>query len=137
MSPRLTKAVVDFTIPTPPAGGRNNTPPPSGDTKKPKLGMPRDADVNRRGKVKILLTCPDDELFCRAALVFKSGGKTVASKSGKIAGGDSRYITLKLSTAAKKQLAKARKLKVAATLTVIDAAGNKRTSSKKIWLYPM
>jgi hypothetical protein len=135
-SPRLTNASVDFTIPAPPASGGNTT-PPSGDTKKPRLGMPRDADVNRRGKVKILLTCPDDELFCRAALVFKSGRKTIASKSGKIAGGDSRYITLKLSKAAKKQLAKARKLKVAATLTVSDAAGNKRTSSKKIWLYPM
>ena len=138
-SPRLSRATVDFAIETPPSGA-NNTPPggtPAGDTKKPRLGMPRDADVNRRGKVKILLTCPDDELFCRAALVFKSGRKTVASKSGKIAGGDSRYLTLKLSTAAKKQLAKARKLKVAATLTVRDAAGNKRTSSKKIWLYPM
>lgn len=135
VSPRLSTATVDFSIASPPAGGGNNTPP--SDTKKPKLGLPRDADVNRRGKVKILLTCPDDELFCRAALVFKSGRKTIASKSGKIAGGDSRYITLKLSTAAKKQLAKARKLKVAATLTVIDAAGNKRTSSKKIWLYPM
>jgi hypothetical protein len=135
VTPRLTKATVDFTIAnTNPGGG---TTPPAGDTKKPRLSMPRDADVNRRGKVKILLTCPDDELFCRAALVFKSGRKTVASKSGKIAGGDSRYLTLKLSTAAKKQLAKARKLKVAATLKVTDAAGNKRTSSKKIWLYPI
>ena len=59
-------------------------------------------------------------LACRAALVFKSGRKTIASKSGKIAGGDSRYITLKLSKAAKKQLAKARKLKVAATLTALE-----------------
>jgi hypothetical protein len=136
VSPRLTAATVDFTLASTNPGGGGST-PPAGDTKKPRLGMPRDADVTRRGKVKILLTCPDDELFCRVALVFKSGRKTVASKSGKIAGGDSRYITLKLSKAAKKQLAKARKLKVAATLTVIDAAGNKRTSSKKIWLYPI
>jgi hypothetical protein len=138
-SPRLSRATVDFAIETPPSG-TNNTPPggtPAGDTKKPKLRMPRDADVDRRGKVKILLTCPDDELFCRAALAFKSGRKTIASKSGKIAGGDSRYITLKLSKSAKKALAKARKMKVTAVLVVRDAAGNKRTSSKKIWLYPL
>ncbi len=99
--------------------------------------MPRDADVNRRGKVKVLLTCPDDERFCRATLAFKSGRKIIASKSGKIDGGDSRYITLKLSKAAKKQLAKASKMKVTAVLVVRDAAGNKRTSSKKIWLYSL
>ena len=69
------------------------------------------------------------------ALKFKWDGDTVASKSGKIDGGDSRYITLKLSKAAKKKLAKAGKLKVVATLTVTDAAGNKRKSSKAIWLY--
>ena len=105
------------------------------DTKKPKLGMPRDADVTKRGKVRLLLTCPDDEQRCSVALKFKWNGDTVASKSGKIDGGDSRYISLKLSKAAKKKLAKAGKLKVVATLTVTDAAGNKRTSSKKIWLY--
>jgi hypothetical protein len=134
-TPRLKKATVDFTIANSNPGGGNT--PPSGDTKKPKVGMPRDADVNRRGKAKILLTCPDDEAFCRAALVFKSGKKIIASKSGKISGGDSRYITLKLSKAAKKQLAKARKMKVTAVLVVRDAAGNKRTSSKKIWLYAL
>jgi hypothetical protein len=134
-TPRLKKATVDFTIAnTNPGGG---SAPPSGDTKKPKIGMPRDADVNKRGKAKILLACPADELFCKATLKFVSGRKTIASKSGKIAGGDSRYITLKLSKAAKKQLAKARKMKVTATLTVVDASGNKRTSSKKIWLYSL
>ena len=89
----------------------------------------------KRGKVRLLLTCPDDETRCNVALKFKWDGDTVASKSGKIDGGDSRYITLKLSKAAKKKLAKAGKLKVVATLTVTDAAGNKRKSSKRIWLY--
>lgn len=137
VSPRLTAATVDFTIAntnTNPGGG---SAPPVGDTKKAKIAMPRDADVTKRGKVRLLLTCPDDETRCSVALKFASGGKTVASKSGKIDGGDSRYISLKLSKAAKKKLAKAGKLKVVATLTVTDAAGNKRKSSKRIWLYSL
>jgi hypothetical protein len=133
VTPRLTKATVDFQIASATPGG--STPPPIGDTKKAKIAMPRDADVTKRGKVRLLLTCPDDETRCSVALKFTSGGKTVASKSGKINGGDSRYISLKLSKAAKKKLAKAGKLKVVATLTVIDAAGNKRKSSRNIWLY--
>ena len=99
--------------------------------------MPRDADVTKRGKLRLLLTCPDDETRCKVALKLKWNRATVASKSGKINGGDSRYITLKLSNAAKKKLAKAGKLKVVATLTVTDAAGNKRTSSKRLWLYSL
>jgi hypothetical protein len=139
-TPRLTGASVDFQIAPEPQPGTGNQPPsgggtPTGDTKKPKLGMPRDADVSKRGKVRLLLTCPDDEQRCKVALKFKWNGDTVASKSGNIDGGDSRYISLKLSKAAKRKLAKAGKLKIVATLTVTDAAGNKRTSSKKIWLY--
>ena len=139
-TPRLTKASVDFQITPAPQPGPGTQPPggnTGGDTKKAKIGMPRDADVTKRGKVRLLLTCPDDETRCNVALKFKWNGDTVASKSGKIDGGDSRYITLKLSKAAKKKLAKAGKLKVVATLTVTDAAGNKRTSSKRIWLYSL
>ena len=139
-TPRLTKASVDFQIAADPQPGTGNQPPSGGntvDTKKPKLAMPRDADVSKRGKLRLLLTCPDDETRCKVALKLKWNRATVASKSGKINGGDSRYIALKLSNAAKKKLAKAGKLKVVATLTVTDAAGNKRTSSKKLWLYSL
>ena len=140
-TPRLTKASVDFQIATDPQPGPGTQPPgggnTGGDTKKAKIGMPRDADVTKRGKVRLLLTCPDDETRCNVALKFKWDGDTVASKSGKIDGGDSRYITLKLSKAAKKKLAKAGKLKVVATLTVTDAAGNKRKSSKSDLALPL
>ena len=63
-TPEFTEATVDFRIATDPQPGPGNQPPgggnTGGDTKKAKIGMPRDADVTKRGKVRLLLTCPDD-----------------------------------------------------------------------------
>jgi hypothetical protein len=109
---------------------------PGKDTTKPKVKLPREADVTSNGKVRILLECPDTEKLCKVALKLKWKGKTVASKSKTIDGGDSAYITPKLSRAARNKLAKAGKLKVVAKLTVKDAAGNVKKSSRGIWLYP-
>jgi hypothetical protein len=143
VTPRLTKATVDFKLqtvqPSPGAGtgggGTTNTPP--ADKTKPRIAIPREADVTSRGKVRMLLECPGTERFCIVGLKLKWKGKTVASKGKTIDGGDSAYITPKLSKAARRKLAKAGKLKVVVKLTVTDAAGNVKKSSKGIWLYPV
>jgi hypothetical protein len=107
------------------------------DKTKPRIALPREADVTRKGKIRMLLECPDTEQFCTVGLKVMWKGKTVASKSKTIDGGDSAYVTPKLSRAAKKKLAKAGKLKVVVKLTVRDAAGNVKKSSKSVWLYPV
>ncbi|HEX2411260.1 MAG TPA: hypothetical protein VHJ39_08840, partial [Solirubrobacteraceae bacterium] len=120
-----------FSVAAPQGGGG------AADITKPKIALPREADVTSKGKIRMLLQCPDTEQLCTVGLRVMWKGKKVASKGKTIDGGDSAYVTPKLSRAAKKKLAKAGKLKVVVKLTVTDAAGNVKKSSKSVWLYPV
>ena len=65
---------------------------------------------------------------------LKNGKKTAASKTVNVTGGKSKTVTLTLDKATKKLLAKRHTLKVSTVVIAVDAAGNKRTTTKQATL---
>lgn len=88
----------------------------------------------------IALSCPSTKASCtakvqaKATIKVKQGRKTikktivVASGKTTLAGGKSKKLTLKLSSAAKKALASQKKLTVTVTVTASDTYGGKKTT---------
>ena len=78
--------------------------------------------------------CPATEQSCKITLKLKNGKKIAASKTVNVKGGKSKTVTLTLDTATRKLLAKRHTLKVSTVVTAVDAAGNKRTTTKQATL---
>lgn len=90
--------------------------------------------ASKKGTVSFTVGCPATEATCQVTLKLKNGAKTVASKTVTIKGGKSKTVTLQLNKATRQQL-KHRSLKLSSVLTATDAAGNKKTTSKKVTLH--
>jgi hypothetical protein len=114
--------------------------PPVGttrDTIAPKLVIgPRSVQVSKAGWATLKVTCPAGETRCKVVMRLKLGGKTVAQKTVTILGGKTMNVSLKLSASARAKLAKHKSLKVIASGTATDAAGNVKTTSISITLKP-
>jgi hypothetical protein len=78
--------------------------------------------------------CPATEQSCKITLKLKNGKKIAASRTVNVMGGKSKTVTLTLDKATKKLLAKRHTLKVSTVVTAVDAAGNKRTTTKQATL---
>jgi len=101
----------------------------------PTIGVgARTLRASRKGVVKLKLTCPGGETNCTITVKLVYAGKTLAKRIVTLAGGRSSNVTLKLSKANRKKLAKRHSLKAKALITALDAAGNKSTRTVKITL---
>jgi uncharacterized cupredoxin-like copper-binding protein len=90
--------------------------------------------ASKKGTVSFTVGCPATEATCKVTLKLKKGAKTVASKTVTVKGGKTKTVTLQLNKATRQQL-KHRSLKLTSVLSASDAAGNKRTTSKKVTLH--
>ena len=90
--------------------------------------------ASKKGTVSFTVGCPATEATCQITLRLKNGAKTVASKTVTVKGGKTKTVTLQLNKATRQQL-KHRSLKLSSVLTATDAAGNTKTTSKKVTLH--
>ena len=69
----------------------------STDTTAPKVRpKPRTVYVSNKGRFKVSLRCPSNEIRCRIVIRIRYRGKTVASKAVTVRGGSSKTVTLRL-----------------------------------------
>ncbi len=128
-----------FSIASSPSGGGSagggNSQSPSVDKTAPKVTLvAKSLKASKKGAVSFIVRCPATETTCKITLKLKNGAKTVASKTVTVKGGKSKRVTLQLNKATRRQL-KHRSLKVSSVLSATDAAGNKKTTSKKVTLH--
>ena len=129
-----------FTVSAPPAGGGGGNQPPSGgggpvDTKAPRvLVSGRTLKVSRRGVAKLRIRCPRTEVSCSITATLRSGGRRIARRTLTVEGGVTRTFRLQLSRAARRSLAARGKLRVKAVIFAVDAAGNDRTTTRRVTL---
>jgi hypothetical protein len=122
------------------AGSGGTTPPPSGggntpDRTKPNvLVLGRSLKVSSSGVAKMRIRCPRSETRCAVTVKLKKGGKRIARKSLTIPGGSTRTVRLKLSSAARAALDAKGKIKASAVITATDAAGNTKTTTRRVTL---
>jgi hypothetical protein len=119
-------------------GGGSASPPPVGapvDTTAPKVTFKAlSSRVSKTGKVTVRVGCPASETSCKIAVALKSGRTTLASKKVTVNGGKTANVSLRLSRAARRQLAKRGHLKVKAVIGATDSAGNKSSKTLQLTL---
>jgi hypothetical protein len=105
------------------------------DKSKPKVSVvAKSLKASKKGAVSFTVGCPATEQSCKITLKLKNGKKIAASRTVNVMGGKSKTVTLTLDKATKKLLAKRHTLKVSTVVTAVDAAGNKRTTTKQATL---
>jgi hypothetical protein len=111
-------------------GGGNS----SADKTAPKATLVAKSLRVKKGSVSFTVGCPATEKSCTIKLSLRNGTKTVASKTVTVKGGKTKTVSLTLNSAAKKLLKKRSSLTLSAVLKATDAAGNHRTTTKKVTL---
>jgi hypothetical protein len=120
-----------LSAPGPPA----SPPPPASDRTAPRIRVsPRTVRVSAGGRVALRAACPRGERRCRVLLRLRLGHRYVAAKTLTVTGGRSRVFSLKLTRAARRELARKGSLKVVAFAAARDAAGNRATTKTSIRL---
>jgi hypothetical protein len=105
------------------------------DKTKPKVSVvAKSLKASKKGAVSFTVGCPATEQSCKITLKLKNGKKIAASKTVNVKGGKSKTVTLTLDKATKRLLAKRHTLRVSTVVTAVDAAGNKRTTTKQATL---
>jgi hypothetical protein len=105
------------------------------DKTKPKVSVvAKSLKASKKGAVSFTVGCPATEQSCKITLKLKNGKKIAASKTVNVKGGKSKTVTLTLDKATRRLLAKRHTLKVSTVVTAVDAAGNKRTTTKQATL---
>ena len=102
--------------------------------------------VSLTGSFTAKVSCPAGETSCSGTITLRtlsavSAGKkkavlTLASGSFTVAGGTSKSVTLHLSSAAKKLLARSHVLRAKATIVAHDTTGASRTTAVTVTLKP-
>jgi PKD repeat protein len=102
--------------------------------------------VSPAGGFTVKVSCPAGETSCTGTIVLRtlsavSAGKkkavlTLASGSFTVAGGTAKSLTLHLSSAAKKLLARSHVLRAKATIVAHDSTGASRTTAVTVTLKP-
>jgi len=82
----------------------------------------------------LIATCPSGEKSCTVTVRLTRGGRLLARKTITVTGGTSRVMRLRLTQAARRQLAHARHIQVSARVTARDAVGNTTTATTRIKL---
>ena len=108
---------------------------PSSDTTAPKVRpKPKTAYVSNKGRFKLSLRCPRNEIRCRIVVRVRYRGKTVASKAVTVRGGTSKTAALRLKLSARRAINSNGRLSVTAVTTARDAAGNAATTTTRMKL---
>lgn len=143
-----------FTIPSPAStststsgGGSSTSAASSGGTTqgtttqpKPDKTAPRvtvtaqSLRASTKGTITLKVSCPKTETRCRVAIELKRGKTVLAHKTVTVNGGKTKKVTLQLTKAARRQLAKAHSLKVSQLVTARDLSGNARKTTKTLKL---
>ena len=89
--------------------------------------------ASKTGTVSFRVGCPATEQSCKIKLQLKNGSKSAASKTVTVKGGKTVTLALKLNKATR-ALLKHGSLKVSAVMTATDAAGNRKTTTRKLTL---
>jgi hypothetical protein len=89
--------------------------------------------ASKSGTVSFRVGCPATEQSCTIKLQLKKAGKSAASKTVTVKGGKTVTVTLKLNKATR-ALLKHGSVKVSAVMTATDAAGNRKTTTRKLTL---
>ena len=106
-----------------------------GDTTQPNvLVLGRSLKVSDSGVAKLRVRCPRSEESCAITVKVKSNGKRIARKTLTVPGGSTRTFRLKLSSSARAKLADLGRIKAKAVITATDAAGNSKTTTRRITL---
>jgi hypothetical protein len=148
VTPSLDKVQLDYDVPAAAggtqSGGSTATGSGSGgtqgggssalDTTAPKVSLAaKSLRASKSGTVSFRVKCPATETSCKITLKLKNGGKSAASKTVTVKGGKTVTLTLKLSKTTR-ALLKHGSLKVSAVMTATDAAGNRKTTTRKLTL---
>ena len=106
-----------------------------GDTTGPNvLVLGRSLKVSNSGVAKLRVRCPRSEESCAITVKVKSNGKRIARKTLTVPGRSTRTFRLKLSSSARAKLADLGRIKAKAVITATDAAGNSKTTTRRITL---
>jgi len=106
-----------------------------GDTTQPNvLVLGRSLKVSDSGVAKLRVRCPRSEERCDITVKVKKNGKRIARKTLSVPGGSTRTFRLKLSSSARAKLADLGRMKAKAVITATDAAGNTKTTTRRITL---
>ncbi|HEX5147230.1 MAG TPA: hypothetical protein VFV85_09415, partial [Conexibacter sp.] len=132
----------------PPPATTTQTPPPDTSAPSVTLGAPKLAGTT---SVTLTLGCPGGESSCAGTVTLQTASAVAARAAKKhkpkkvvltlgsarfsVSGGRSAAVKVKLSSAARRLLAKGR-VKAKLIVRVHDAAGNERTSTRAITLKP-
>jgi hypothetical protein len=127
-----------FRIESPPAqggGGPAPAPAPAADKTAPKVTLKLlSARVSKGGVASLRVGCPSGETSCKVGVALKLGRSTVAKKTITVTGGKTAKLTLKLSKAARRKLARSGRLSFKAVITATDAAHNTSTTTLSLKL---
>jgi hypothetical protein len=95
---------------------------------------PRTVRMSKAGTVRLRIACPLKARSCRVQLRLRLGRRDIAAKTLSVAGGKTKSVTLKLSSAARRDLRRKRSLQVTAIVTARDKAGHPATTRTSIRL---
>ena len=98
------------------------------------LVLGRSLKVSDSGVAKLRVRCPRSEERCAITVKVKKNGKRIARKTLSVPGGSTRTFRLKLSSSARAKLADLGRMKAKAVITATDAAGNTKTTTRRITL---
>jgi hypothetical protein len=94
----------------------------------------RTVRASRSGKVTVRVSCPRSALHCQVNLVLRRAGRQLGHRLVTVGGGKTAKVTVRLTRAARKQLARARSLKVDVVATSTAAARSRVVTRAQIRL---
>jgi hypothetical protein len=116
--------------PAPGGGAPAPAPAPAADKTAPKVTLKLlSARVSKSGAASLRVGCPSGETRCTIGVALKLGRSTVAKKTITVTGGKTANLTLRLSKAARRKLARSGRLNLKAVITATDAANNTSTAT--------
>jgi hypothetical protein len=92
----------------------------------------RTVRASRSGVVRVRVSCPRSVRHCQVSLALRRGKRRLAHRSVTIGGGKTAKVALHLTHAARRQLARARSLRVDVVATTSAAGRSHATSRARI-----
>ena len=90
--------------------------------------------ADRAGRARLRLSCVASSPRCTVEVVLRTGNRQLGHRSVTVKSGRTVTVTVRLTAAARKRLARARSLRVTALVRTRDAAGHLITTTTRIRL---
>jgi hypothetical protein len=105
----------------------------SAPTRRPKVSVKLlSKRVSKRGTIAFRVTCPAARIRCRVGILLKRGRATAARKTVTVRGNTSVKVTLRLSKATRRRLARARRLTLKGRITASYGDGSRSSETLRI-----